>query len=141
MTALAILLATGLVAACSGLVTFALLNRKDHREVLAIRDLLDHERVLSRQYQMERDIEVAAHAVTRSQLEETRERLSMAEAQRNSAYRDVRAHYVERIKNAPIADAGKLLELLLATPFPPVRLPQRAEASGGTANDSDLEKP
>jgi hypothetical protein len=142
MTALAIILASALLTASGGLIGLALVSRKDNREALAVRDLLDAQRQLARQYEMERDVEIAAHAVTSTELREARERLSIAEAQRNTAYREARDHYVEQVKNAPIADAGKLLEELLAAPWPSaVGMPKARTTDDTSADDSDLEKP
>jgi hypothetical protein len=120
-----------LASALAAVITISLLLHRAQREAMAVRDLLDSERTLARQYGSERDLEVAAHAVTREQLKQERDLRAVAEAQRNEALRSARDFFVAKIENAGIADAGRLVADLLASPLPglPPALP-RSEAPG-----------
>jgi hypothetical protein len=134
MTALAWMLGAGLVAVAAAFVTLAFLNRKDGRELLAARDLLDGERAEHRKTHGELDVETAAHAVTSDLLRKEKELRASAESQRNEAYRTARDQIVERIQKAKVADANRIVADLLNMPIVVPKLPEgRATAPGPDA--------
>jgi hypothetical protein len=104
----------------SAFITLAFLNRKDGRELIAARDMLDKEREETRKVRGELAVETAAHAVTSDELRKEKILRAGAEAQRNEAYRTARDHFVERIKKAKVADANHLIADLLSMPLPGV---------------------
>lgn len=133
---LAYILAGATAVAVAGIVTLAAMAYKAHRETMNVRDLLDAEQFRASEYKSQRDIEVAAHAVTSALLKETGERLSRAESQRNAVSRRL----AEQLKGADIADAARIVSDLLADPLPGVSSIVPA-ADRSRAGGDDLEKP
>ena len=127
------LLASGLIAACAAVVTFALLGRRDATSIRIAGDLLNEERGISRQYKSERDIEVAAHAVTRKRLEQEQNLRAIAEAQRNEAQRKVRDMLTKHMRNATDDEIRALTADAFSSPLSLV--PKVPEADDATPDD------
>jgi hypothetical protein len=104
-----------------------------------LRDTLDSQRDLAGKYQHERDVEVAAHTVTKDQLEQERNLRVIAEASRNVAMHrvgELLAKHMEEATNEEIAAATADL-------FAPIGLvrAQVPTASNARTDDADLLKP
>lgn len=116
-------------------VAMAFLNRKDNRETLAARDLLDGEREELRKVRGELNVETAAHAETRRLLAKEKDLRAVAESQRNQAFQEARDYLVAKLKKSKIADVERFIADLLATPLP--GLPEAVPASRATTPGPD----
>lgn len=134
MSALAWLLGGGLVSITLAFVTLAFLNRKDAREGMALRDLLDKEREETRVVRGQLAAEEAAREVTEKRLRAEQDLRAAVESQRNDAYRRARDYYAARIKAAGVADAVRLVDDLLSVPLPGV---QEGTVPAGDPNRTD----
>lgn len=110
----------GLLLVTAAFVTQTFLGRKDARELLAARDMLDQEREETRVVRGQLASEEAAHEVTEKLLKKEQALRATAEAERNDAYRRARDYYAERIRNSGVADAIHLVDSILALPLPGV---------------------
>ena len=79
----------GLLLVTAAFVTQTFLGRKDARELLAARDMLDQEREETRVVRGQLALEEAAHGVTQAQLKTEQDLRSVAEARLNLAQRRV----------------------------------------------------
>lgn len=130
-----------LAVATGGLVTFAVLNHRAMRDMVAAMDMLDKEREQHRITNGELVLEVSAHAVTRDELRKEKDLRAIAESQRNQAYQEGVSHVVERIKKAKVADAQHVIAGLLAEPLPGF-VPREVPEGRSTAPGPDrLENP
>jgi hypothetical protein len=82
-----------------------------------IRDRLDEEMKLGAQYRSERDIEVAAHAVTKDLLDKEQHLRAATEAQRNDAMRRARAYLAQSLANASEEEISEAVVELFSTPL------------------------
>lgn len=124
----------GLCVLLAGMLSAAgLWLRSEVKEGKTCRDRLEEMDDLADRYHSERDVEVAAHAVTSAELAETKLRLASAEADRNEAWRLARDQIAEQILSSGIGDAVALGNRILSAPMPGVRLSETA--------DGRLEKP
>jgi hypothetical protein len=124
----------GLLAiALGGLITFALLERKNNREILAVRDLYE---TLDEQFdalEVDRNGLVVELAATRDLLKKERDLRASAESERNQCVREDRENTIKLIETSGIADAVALGNRILSAPMPGVRLSE--------TRDGALEKP
>lgn len=110
-------LGIGLIAATAGVLALALLGRRDAKELLAARDVLEK---LDEQFdalEVDRNglkVEIDSE---RTKTKTLTDRVAVAEAQRNEAQRRERDHVIERIKSAKVADANRIIADLLSTPL------------------------
>jgi hypothetical protein len=129
------------VASTAGLIAFAWRADRRSSDLLAARDIIDAERRRADATTSERDIEIAAHAVTSKQLADERELRAAIEAERNDAYRIARDYYAARIESANVADAARIVSDLLALPLPRVVSGALPKADASTPDPDDLERP
>jgi hypothetical protein len=129
------------VASTAGLIAFAWRADKRATAFIDARDLFQNERWRADAMTSERDIEVAAHAVTAKQLKDERDLRAAIEAERNDAYRIARDYYAARIESANVADASRIVSELLALPLPRVVSGALPKADAPTPGPDDLERP
>jgi methylmalonyl-CoA mutase N-terminal domain/subunit len=82
-----------------------------------VRDRLDEQTKVSAEYQHERDVSVAAHAVTRDQLATETTLRAIAEAQRNEAQRKLRAYLARNLATASEQEITDVINDVFATPL------------------------
>ena len=82
-----------------------------------IRDRLDEQMKLASQYESERDVEVAAHAVTKDELATEKNLRAIAEAQRNEAQRKARAYLAQNLAHASDKEITDAVGEIFSTPL------------------------
>jgi formate dehydrogenase maturation protein FdhE len=82
-----------------------------------LRDTLDSQRELAGKYQHERDVEVAAHAVTKDQYATEKTLRAIAETQRNEAQRKLRAYLARNLATASEQEITDVINDVFATPL------------------------
>jgi hypothetical protein len=88
------------------------------KEGKALRDLYDEQLKLAAEYRHERDVEVAAHAVTRDLLEKEQHLRAVVETQRNEVQRRARAYLTQNLANASEKEIDATVrELFTTTPL------------------------
>jgi hypothetical protein len=102
-----------------------------------LRDRLDEQTRLSSEYQHERDVVVAAHAVTSTQLKEASERVTVVEAQRNELMRE----RADRLKESDAQTVADVLDSTLAKPWRAVHGVPQVPAAGHSSAADDLIDP
>jgi hypothetical protein len=110
-------LIAALIFVVGAIMTLTLLNRKDVRELLHARDIIDAERKLRQAVTEDRDALTVELAVTRDTLKREAALRTAAETQRNSAALEERKQLVERIRLSGVGDAQHLIAGLLAAPL------------------------
>lgn len=115
-------------------ITLTFLNRKDGRELLAARDIIEKAHEETSKVRGELALETTAHGVTRDELRKEKDLRASVESERNQAFTEGVHHVVEKLKKSGIADVQRFTADLLATPLPgfvPAEVPQgRATAPG-----------
>jgi hypothetical protein len=117
-------------------ITLAFLNRRDARDLLNARDLLDSKDEELTKVRGELLLESATLVTTQDELRKEKNLRASAEAERNDAYRTARDQIVERLKKGNVADANHLITDLLSMPLGgmPKAVPEgRATAPGPDA--------
>jgi predicted Holliday junction resolvase-like endonuclease len=110
-----------------------------------LRDLYEEQVHVAARYMGERDLEVAAHAVTTDELKKERSLRSQAEAQRNDALRRARELLVKHMGEATDEEIAAAMADLFAG-FSgggggTGGVPHVPKADRPSASDTDLEKP
>jgi hypothetical protein len=105
-----------------------------------LRDRLDEEMKLGAQYRSERDVEVAAHAVTKDLLEKEQHLRAVVEMERNESMRKARAYLARSLAHASEGEIDAAVSDLFSS-LPGVVRPQVPTASSTATDDTALEKP
>lgn len=87
------------------------------QEVKRLRVVLEQTQAREREYQSQRDVEVAAHEVTKTQLKQEQALRSVAEAARNEAQRKARAYLTQNLAHASEKEIDEAVTQLFTTPL------------------------
>jgi hypothetical protein len=140
--ALAVALAALATLSTGAAIAFALLGRRDNRELLVAKDMIDQERAELRTVRGDLTTEVAAHAATVKKLEAEKKLRESVEVERNEAARLAREQVAEHIRNAGVADAIHLVDSIYALPLPGVVVREEVVPAGDPSRtDDDLLRP